>query len=284
MPLRRTHRPATIWIAAATAVLLVQSAGAQESHYGKVFSSTITDRIARKECSGAVEDLKSGLKQGLPEVALLAGGMYDTGICVRRDWNRAVQFFGQAYNGGMLEAADRLAAGYAAPENGADVAAALWWANRGNGLTWAVEGLPGCKVSEAVVNDVDRFAAELQTWPQARLRACNYMVGVMSSLAAEVKYPSLALQYKVGGDVVVRFLPAVPSVELQQGQSREYLMVGWIDGDTTRARTTASMDGFQKAVSAVANRALRRYPRPDGLPADALVKVQYHFQIEAARD
>lgn len=253
---------------------------AEESRFGRDTVSDIRQRMQLQHCDGAVADLKAGLKKGFVEVTLLAGSMYDNGICVKRDWDRAVVFYIQAWQGGMKEAADRLAAGYAAPENGADVAAALWWSRRGSNQVARAKGMPDCAVSPAAADDMDRFVAELQTWPQARLAICNYMVGVMSTISAEVGYPALAYAYNVGGDVSLRFLPALPQIDLQLGEVREYAMYGLIDGDRVRERGARSAGGFQKALRGVADRALRRYPHPGGIPPETLVTTDWHFEVQ----
>jgi hypothetical protein len=249
-------------LAASLAALLSLSAAAEESAYGRKAADAVKDRIESKDCAGAVAELKAGLEQELPEVALLAGAMSEHGACVRRDWNRAISFYVRAWNGGVAEAADRLAAGYAAPGDGADVAAALWWASRGRGKSGLVEGMPACTVSAAAAGDIDRFVAELQTWQPSRLATCNYVTGLMSTMAAEVKYPSGAVRYGVEDVVTVRFLPGVPRIEVKKAGSSAFQL-----GD------------FGKALNEVADRALRRYPQPGGIPADALVTVEYRFQI-----
>jgi hypothetical protein len=127
---------------------------------------------------------------------------------------------------------------------------------------------------------MDRFVAELQSWPQARLALCNYVTGVMSTISAEVGYPDLAAAYNVGADMHLRFQPAVPRIDLQRGEVREYNMHGVIDGDRVRERGSRSVGGFEKALREAADRALRRYPQPGGIPADTLVTSDWHFGIE----
>lgn len=249
---------------------------------GQESAAAVTGRIEAKDCAGAVDELKAGLKQGHAEVSLLAGTMYEHAVCVGRDWNRAVLFYSQAYQSGMKEAADRMAAGYAAPENGADVAAAIWWAGKGR-----IQASPGrqalapCAVGPAASDDMDRFVAELQTWPQWRLAMCNYVVGVMSMLSAEIKYPALAQAYGVGGDVTLRFVPAVPKIELKKGETQEYRLLGVFNGDLLRDRETERVTGgFEKAIGTVADRALRRYPKPSGIPEEAVFYVRYFFELK----
>jgi hypothetical protein len=272
----------TMLLASAGLALLSLPALAGESTYGRARLSEILDRIAIKDCAGAVGDLNAALKNDFPEVQLLAGTMYEHGVCVKRDWEQAIPYYIQAWQGGVKDGANRLAAGYAAPEN-ADVAAALWWASRERdreGRMGGVAQLVGCMVSPAAANDMDRFVADLQTWPQSRLQACNYMTGVMATVAAELRYPTVAGMYNVGGDVDVRFLPAVPRIDLKLGATRTVQMSGWIDGDATREREAIAKSGFRQALNQVVERALRRYPHPDGIPAGALVELTYRFDVE----
>lgn len=180
----------------------------------------------------------------------------------------------------MAEGADRLAAGYADPQNGADVAAALWWGRRGS-----MARFEGCDVSGDAAQDPDRFVAELRSWPQARRAQCNYMVGLMTTISAELKYPESALAYAVGGEVTLRFLLDVPRIELQKGDSKEYALLGWVDGNTLHGRSDKKVTGgFEQALGEVANRALARYPQPKGIPAGTLTRVKYVFEVETSRE
>jgi hypothetical protein len=233
-----------------------------------------------KDCAGAVDDLKTALKKDFPEVAMLAGGMYENGICVKRDWERAVPFYIQAWQGGIKDGAYRLAAGYADAANGPDVAAALWWASRNRSRNGTLYGIRGCSVGGPAADDMDRFVAELQHWPQSRLQACNYMIGVISTIEGEVKYPSLLHYYRVGGEVKIQFRPAIPQIELQKGASGKIEVYGTDAGDDAVERLEDGYRSFEQTMGYVANRALRRYPHPDGIPADTLVKLDYHFRVQ----
>lgn len=261
------------------AILLLAACGTTAhagTRSGALAVDAIRGSIEARDCGLAVDRLKSGLKNAYPEVFLLAGSMYENGICVKRDWDRAATFYVQAHEAGEKDAAARIAAGYADPANGADVAAALWWA-------WKTPGfrLDQCAVPGEAMADPDSFVAALKAWPAARLAACNYVAGVMSTMSAEVKYPELAVAHGIGGEVTLRFLVGVPRIELQRGASHEYELLGWVNADTLRDRKTRKMgDGFETALSAVANRALQRYPHPGGIPADMLIQVKYIFGIE----
>lgn len=243
---------------------------------GTLAVDAIRGSIEARDCKRAVDRLKSGLKNEYPEVFLLAGSMYENGICVKRDWARAEDFYVQAHEAGEKDGATRLTAGYADPANGPDVAAALWWAWKSPAFR-----LDQCAVPKDAAEDPERFVAALRTWPVARLAACNYFAGVLSTMAAEVKYPELAIAHGIGGEITLRFLAGEPRIELQRGASHEYELLGWVDADILRDRKTRRMgDGLESALSAVANRALRRYPHPGGIAADTLIQVQYIFGIE----
>lgn len=273
----------SLWLTAASAALCMASATAAPTR-----DDPETDRIAGQvvdsvrlsisagNCDAAVYHLKGGLKANRPQVALLAGTMYETGLCVKRDWDTAVGYYALAYDGGLMKAAQRLAAGYADPANGPDMAAALWWGRQGHGLR-----LSYCAVSKEASEDPDRFVAELDTWPASRLAACNYIVGVMSTVAAEVVFPERAGDFALGGNLDLRFVPSKPVFEVKMGEAQDYAMLGVLDGDALRFRHTKDKTGvFEKAVNDVATRALARYPQPPGIPATITLDMQYNFSIQ----
>lgn len=232
--------------------------------------------IEEGNCANAVDELKAGLKKGYPEVALLAGSMYEHGLCVQRDWSKANVFYVQAFEGGLVEGAERLAAGYADPVNGPDIAAALWWGRKGNVSTFNI-----CTVSQKSADDPDLFVAEIAAWPQQRLETCNYVVGVLAMMSAEVTYPRLGLAYKVGGNVGIRFFPGVPRIEVGKVESHEYAVYGVVDGDSLGDRRMRKVnEAFRKVVGEVSERTLRRYPQPAGIPADAVLERTYLFWME----
>ncbi len=233
-------------------------------------------RIKAGDCPAAVTALKAGLQQTWPEVALLAGSMYENGLCLKRDWNKAIIFYTQAFHGQLPEAAERLAAGFADPANGPDAAAALWWS-----LQTRAKRFEACTVSAEAEKDPDRFVAELAAWPPHRLAACNYVVGVISTISAEVKYARDPWPRGVGGEVILRFLPGVPRFELRRGDGTVYLGFGVTDGDKLHTLEHGQTDrGFESMMREAAQRALRRYPQPSGIAPDSQVNVIYRFSLE----
>lgn len=236
--------------------------------------------IAARDCGAAVRQLKVGLEEARSEVALLAGSMYENGICVKRSWDRAVTFYIQAHEGGEAEAAERLAAGFADPAQGPDAAAALWWTLHGRIRPHFIGG-SGCAVAREAEQDPDRFVAALRGWDPARLAICNYIVGVVAAISADVKYPRRSQVAAMRSEATVRFLPAVPRIELKQGPEGEFRLAGWRDGDAAGEREAGpAAQGFETMFRDAARRALRRYPQPAAIPAGLQLQLRYVFVRE----
>lgn len=257
-------------------VSLAGSASATRLPPGEEARGDVLTYVEHGDCAGAVKRLNEGLGRSFPEVFLLAGSMYDQGICVKPDWQRAVHFYVRAHDGGQREAAYRLAAGFAAPEHGADAAAALWWAGQAQG------GLVGsnCTVPADASNDPDRFVAELKTWPARQLSICNYSVGVLATLGGEVNYPRRALANAIAGEFTVVMTPALDRVEVQQGDITAVSLRGLQDGNFASDRVSKSVTGsFSDTLRGVAERAMKRYPKPEGLDPQWQLKMKYSFGL-----
>lgn len=236
----------------------------------------VTRRAAAHDCRAAVEALREGLKLLYPEVALLAGSMYENGLCLKRDWDKAVTFYTQAHQGNLPEAADRLAAGFADPANGPDMAAAMWW-----GLSSRGPRLVGCEVSPGAEKDPDRFVAELSAWAPAQLALCNYVVGVISTISAEVKHPPRDRRATpAGADVVLRFLPALPRVALESGDAAVARALGAAANAKPGTVPGQNTSRYETMVRAAADLALRRYPQPAGIPPGSEITLIYRFPAE----
>lgn len=234
-------------------------------------------RIKAADCAGAARRLNEGLANDYPEVMLLAGIMFDNGTCVKADWKKAVHFYVRAYDGGQTKAMLRLASGFAAPEHGPDMAAALWWASRKKMAFPFKE----CAVGDAVIDDPDRFVAELRSWPQQRLALCNYVVGVFATMSAEIRYPERALYRSVEGDFAVRFTPSVPRIDFKAANSTvcRPLAPGNAAAPAELHPGTGTA-ALEKVLGQVAERALKRYPQPAGIPADAVDEITFSFALD----
>lgn len=205
----------------------------------------IGERMNAKDCAGAVERLNAGLRAGYPEVALLAGNLFETGSCVRQDWDKSVGYYTQAFEGGVREGAYRLAAGFAALAHGPDTAAALWWARKA--------GLPveRCIGRLPKTEDPDRFVEELGKWSGQELATCNYIVGQLSFMYADVRYPLDGVRDEAVGRAVLEYVP-----------SQSHFEVSVNDGTRT---------GVQNVLAILAHaqwQAGRLYARPAAFDAD----------------
>lgn len=261
---------------AALAVTLVSLAGpaaADRPSPAEKAVHAIAGAMKAGDCASAAELLNDGIARKYPEVYLVAGSMFENGVCLKRDWSRAKRLYIMAYDGGQRAAGYRLAAGFAAPENGPDSSSALWWANREKHF-----GFKNCAVSAEVNNDPERFRAELRTWTQARLEACNYLVGVMTTMGGEFRYPLKATRYRREGAFVLRFEPAVPRFAIRTAEASEFEPLGVLDGSEPVALKN-DRGGFANELRQTAERALKRYPQPPDIPADWYGDFQFNFYI-----
>lgn len=237
---------------------------------GAVAVSDVRKAIADGDCKAAVSALNRGLATHDPKVQLLAGTMYENGICLKANWDRAANFYKRAFNGSdqgapnvLAGAAYHLAAGFAAPENGPDVASALWWGSRAR-LRYG-----DCVPAGEAANDPDKFLAEVKTWSDARIEICTYEVGVIASIAAEVRYMSEASQWAMDGTVLITFKPSVPRIDLTLDGLKKYSLNGeHNDARPWELSDKAAVSTFSQSLRTVADQVLKRYPKPDVIPAD----------------
>jgi TPR repeat protein len=218
---------------------------AQARTDGEKAVAGVGERLRAKDCEGAIKALNSGLQAGYPEAALLAGTMFEAGFCVNKNWDKAVGFYTQAHDGGIREGALRLAAGFAAMDQGPDTAAALWWAKRA--------GLDAdhCTASLPAADDPDRFVAALREWRPRSLEACNFVVGEMAFIAAEARYPMQGIEREIMGRSELVFTPARAHFK---SEAR----------DATRPAQHAMSDVLVRAISLAG----ARYRKPEGIPLD----------------
>lgn len=214
--------------------------------------------IDHKDCAGAVRELNAGVGKNYPGVLLLAGAMFEGGVCLKANWTRAADYFQRAYDAGHPRAAARMASGYAAPAGGPDKAAALWWAIR------AESRLPSeCMQAAPLVEDADQFVKALQAWPLARLDACVYVAGVINSISGDLDFSSRAALYGMKGDLTLTYLPAQSRVAVETDQIEFIQLPGAVDGDAIRERDNRKFRSeFALDVEAAADRAIRRYVKP----------------------
>ena len=239
--------------------LAMLAGGALARTEGDKAVAGVGERLRANDCEGAVKALNGGLQAAYPEVALLAGTMFDAGLCVNKNWSKAMGLYTQAHDGGIREGALRLAAGFAAAANGPDTAAALWWAKR------ARLDADFCTARLPDTEDPDRFAEALRAWPARELELCNYVVGTMSFVSAEARYPMAGISREIGGRTEVEFTPARAHFRSQ-----------------TRGATRPAQVGISAVLVRAISLAGARYPQPKGIPPEW--KVSYELVVDTDKN
>jgi hypothetical protein len=242
-------------------VLLAALAGtAQARTDGDRAVASVGERLRANDCPGAVKALNAALHAGYPEAALLAGTLFEAGHCVGRDWNKAVGFYSQAFDGGVKDGALRLAAGFAAIQNGPDPAAALWWARR------ARLEAGQCTANLPRTDDPDQFVQELRKWPAPGLAACNYVVGVISFIAAEAHFPMAGIVREIEGRPEFVYTPATSHFAIED-----------------RSATFSALHGYNDAIAKAIGQSGQRYSKPSNFPPDWQVSFVLDIETDKSR-
>jgi len=228
------------------------------------------------DCALAVKRLNAGLPAKYPDLLLMAGAMYEHGVCLKANWDRAARMYSLAHDVGHQAGAYRLVAGYALP--GRQPSAALWWASK-----FKTSLLPeGCRSGVAVVDDVDSFTATLAAWPAARLQGCNYVVGVLAAVVGEMDYPAEALHFQLSGTVQMSFVPAQSALTWSTQEFDVVPFTGVVDGDSVRDRSSSVLrKSFERRLDDLGKAALQRYPRPaEGVDPDWRMERRFEFDMK----
>jgi hypothetical protein len=229
--------------------------------------------IDHKDCGGAVKELNAGVAKKYPGVLLLAGSMFEEGVCVKLNWPRALDFYERAHAAGHPHAAARIASGYAMPAAGPDPGATLWWALKGR------QALPkACLDVASLVDDADRFVQGLQAWPRQRLDACAYVAAVVSTITGDLEFSGRAEAYGLRGSLVATFHPAQGQVDVRTDELDFIQMGGLVSGNAVRDRESKLIKlEFERDIRSAADRALRRYARPSGIDPSWVVAIVFNF-------
>ncbi|MCE2917090.1 MAG: hypothetical protein ACOVOT_03200 [Rubrivivax sp.] len=233
----------------------------------------VAEAIGKRDCPAAVKLLNAGLAKGSHEILVLAATMYEDGLCLKPNWDRAVGLLQRAHAAGSPLAAPRLAAGYAGPAGGSDKAAALWWALQ------AKVGLPdACRSAEALVADADRFVAAIEAWPAGRLDHCAYVAGVMATVQGQIETGPLASAFGLAGEVRLVFVPATGSFEIGNSLAPAASKQGRVDDASAQQ---AKRSELLALVRQTTERAVGRYKRPEGLDASWVARWTVEFKPAA---
>ena len=231
--------------------------------------------IGHKECGGAVRTLNEGMAKNHPSVLLLAGAMFETGTCLKPNWDRAVDHYQRADAAGHPQAAAKLASGYAASVGGPDRAAAMWWALRA-GTPLPTE----CQSVKALVDDAGAFVQALQGWPAGRLDNCAYVAGVMATIAGDLEFSARAAAHGLRGQLRVGFTPARQQVDIATEELEFVTIGGIVNGDAMDInRNSRSLRlEFERDLRKSAELALRRYVGPPAIAPDWNVSTTFLFE------
>lgn len=234
----------------------------------------VLDALQKRDCAGAVAGLNAGLTKSYPEIFTLAGALYEEGVCVRQNWQRAEGLYQRAIAVNHPGVMPRLAAGYAGAAGGRDHAATLWWAARAKTALPAV-----CASVVPLAGDADKFIAALQAWPATQIQQCAYAAAVMASVQAEMEQPDFANSHGMVGTVVMDFVPAQGRIAIQDEGVDAPPVVGVLTaGSSQDLERRAARKAFQAQLRQVADLALKRFEKPAGLPADWRVEARHVFQ------
>ena len=200
-----------------------------------------------RDCAGALQELNGGLSRQYAVVMVMAGAMYEDGLCLTPNADRAIAMF--------------------------DKASALWWAQRsGQGVT------EFCGGSALPLDDADAFVKGQSTWPPARLDTCTYAAGVLGMIQGDTEFPNRAAAFGMRGSVQLVFSPAVPSFEVR-GTDIDKIELGvLINGDALSNDRVTVKNEFVCHMQAMTQRALQRSAQPQAIPISWKFALEYKFQ------
>ncbi len=232
-----------------------------------------------KDCSRAVSHLNGGLRARYTGIYLLAGAMYENGLCLKADWDRAQGLYQRAQEAGHSGGGYRLVAGAAVNPPGAgprDVGLALWWGQEVLGA-----GLPEpCRVPAFVHKDAEAYVLTLQRWPPERLAHCVYSAGVMAAAIADLAFPSAAVELQLTGEIEMRFLPARGEIEWKTLSLDVADSIGLRGQEAAERRLTRKgRETFESYMRDLGERALKRYIRPAGIPDNWVMTSSFAFSF-----
>ena len=256
----------------------------QALHAGEV-TKAVVKAIEARDCATAVRELNTALAGGSTEALLFGGAMFEQGLCLKQNTERAARLYQRAADAGAGDAKSRLAALYASPATGPDKGSAIWWGLQAN--------LPlpkPCVVPSDVRGNVDAFAQALSAWPAGMLDACVHVTGVLAVLDSEFNIRS-ASESQAG--IAIDFRPATGSLDAGSTQVTQSLR-----DSSTRVTEAHSMTGvlqsgsapsveqqraqqlqqellaLAKQVETVGRDALVRFPKPTSVDKDWRIQLR----------
>ena len=249
-------------------------------------TKAVVQAIEARDCVAAVRELNAALAGGTPEALALGGVMFEQGLCLKPNLERAARLYVKAVDAGAPSARSRLAGLYASPAGGPDKGAAIWWA-----LQTELPLPRACLVEASIRGNAELFAQALGKWAPAVLDACVHVAGVLAALDAEFVVASGS-----GRDtnVAVDFKP-VSGLDVRASQSAVALVDNsprvaassnagnmFANNSVSQSATPEQMIALRKQeenqlllgrVQAVAKDALVRFPRPAGIDPEWRIQL-----------
>lgn len=227
--------------------------------------------LEHKDCKGAVKALNKGIADKQRAALLMAGSMYEQGLCLKADWDQAAHYYQRAHEAGSRAAMPRLISGYA--EKNRDPAAALWWMAKSRYAMPAV-----CASANHLAADPDAFVAALNTWPAGQVNACVYTAGVLTRLDGEVEFPGAAASHGVSGDAIMDFYPATATIKWSKGDTERIAVTRMVRAGSDE--TSVFNDIFLAHVRSVGDRTLAQFTRPEGIDPAWHISMKFQFRYE----
>ena len=232
--------------------------------------------LNERDCAGAVKELNGGLSNKYAVVMVMAGAMYEDGLCLKKTPERAITMFERAYAAGRpLQAGGRLTALYAAPGPAQDKAAALWWAKRSGQTVTEF-----CGGGALALEDAEAFVKVLAALPPGLVDACTYVAGVVGMIHGDTEFPSRAASFGMRGAVQLVFHPAVPRFEVKGTDIGTIELPGLVNGDALRDGRVTVKNEFVQYMEEMTQRALRRFPKPETISPTWKTTLDYSFHYQ----
>jgi TPR repeat protein len=248
-------------------------------------TKAVTKAIEARDCTAAVRELNLALAGASTEALLFGGSMFEQGLCLKQNTERAARLYTRAAEAGAGDARSRLAALYASPAAGPDKGSAIWWALQAN--------LPlpkPCLVGSEVRSNVDAFAQALSAWPAGMLDACVHVTGVLAALDSEfIVKPANESQ----AGVAIDFRPATGSLDAGSTQVNQTLrdssarvteahsMTGVLQSGSAPSpeqlraqQAQQELQALAKQVETIGRDALARFHRPANIDKDWRIQLR----------
>lgn len=234
--------------------------------------------FSNNDCESAVKLLNKVLAEKAPETYLLAGTMYEDGICLKKSWEKAIYYYSLAQQAPLNPerpqtkrmALSRIIGTLAMDQR--DPGTALWWASSAPDT-----GPAACHSADHLRNDPDAFTAALNNWGAAKLSACVHTIGVLHRIAGDVAYPRDAAEQGMSGTFEMTFIPSQGSISWRTLDSSRLAVSQVAQPGNTEARLVKKQ--FIDYFEAISKRALADFRKPDNIDPAWEIKKQFSFEV-----